>query len=283
MSRKTIIPEVVLLVLLFIVSLGGVLSLNFTGYYSTVNQFGDSVRLYGHGIYANDSYFKAPIFIGTDFNTLFIGIPYISYIVYKYKKRGDTLYSLGLFSTIACVTYLGASLAFGVKYNRFFLLYIAIFSISLFRIFFLKRDIKLDKVFIPTKGLKVFLIFSSLSTFIAWLPDIIPSIMNNSSLSLIEVYTSEVTYVLDMGIISPLCIITLFLLDKGEKVGTLLLSFILKICISIGIIMVPQGIVQYMSGADLPLEVMITKSFIFILLSSIALYFNIKLYKLYED
>ena len=39
------------------------------------NQYGDIVKIYGNGIYKNDSYFMAPIFKGTDCTILFLAIP----------------------------------------------------------------------------------------------------------------------------------------------------------------------------------------------------------------
>ena len=56
--------------------------------------------------------------------------------------------------------------------------------------------------------MKVFLVLSGFSLFVAWLPDSIQTLINDSPLALIEVYTTEPTYVLDMGIISPLMFIT---------------------------------------------------------------------------
>lgn len=43
--------------------------------------------------------------------------------------------------------------------------------------------------------MKAFLIVTGISLFVAWLPDIITSIKNGTSLDLIEVYTTEITYI----------------------------------------------------------------------------------------
>ncbi|PWJ96489.1 hypothetical protein C7380_10161 [Oceanotoga teriensis] len=78
---------------------------------------------------------------------------------------------------------------------------------------------KMQKWILPSNGLSIFLILSGVSLFVAWLPDIISSLINGKSLSLIEVYTTEITYVLDIGIISPLIFICLFYLKKNEGIG----------------------------------------------------------------
>ncbi len=41
-------------------------------FYAT-NVYGQSVKMFGDGLYAHESYFKAPIFKGTDAVTLFFG------------------------------------------------------------------------------------------------------------------------------------------------------------------------------------------------------------------
>ena len=72
---KKKIPEILIILLLIIVSLCGVLSLDFDNAHSYVNKFGDEVKLFGSGIYKDDSYFKAAIFIGTDLCVLFFVVP----------------------------------------------------------------------------------------------------------------------------------------------------------------------------------------------------------------
>ncbi|WP_318506953.1 hypothetical protein [Bacillus sp. T3] len=113
----------------------------------------------------------------------------------------------------------------------------------------------------------------------AWLPDIIPSLWNGTSLSLIEVYTTEITYVLDMGVISPLMFICLYLLKLKDGMGDVLLGIILKACSIIGIMVIVQTVVQYLAGIVWPLPVIITKVGIFVVLAGFAAFFDIKLYK----
>ena len=103
--------------------------------------------------------------------------------------------------------------------------------------------------------------------------------MNGRSLSLIEVYTTEITYVLDMGVISPLIFICLFLLKKKDGLGDILLAIILKICEVIGVMLPIQTLFQTMAGIKIPIPALVTKLGIFVVLATFAAYFNIKLYK----
>ena len=114
-----------------------------------------------------------------------------------------------------------------------------------------------------TKGLKIFLILSGIALIVAWLPDIIPTLIYGGTLSLIGVYTTNITYVLDMGIISPLCFLCLYLLKKKNPMGTMILLILLKLCIVVGIVMIPQTACQIASGINIPLPALITKSLSF--------------------
>ena len=57
----------------------------------------------------------------------------------------------------------------------------------------------------------------------AWLPDMIPTIVKGTSLSLLDVYTIEITCALDMGIICPMCFLTMYFLKRKNAIGTFLL------------------------------------------------------------
>ena len=64
------IPNVLIILLLLIVTMCGIGSFHTSYSYEIVNQYGENVRMWGAGLYAHDSYFKAPIFIGSDFTIL---------------------------------------------------------------------------------------------------------------------------------------------------------------------------------------------------------------------
>ena len=46
--------------------------------FDIINQYGDSVKMYGDGIYAHDSFFRVPIFKGTDLTILLVGVPMLA-------------------------------------------------------------------------------------------------------------------------------------------------------------------------------------------------------------
>jgi hypothetical protein len=248
-----------------------------------VNQYGDIIKIYGDGIYNNDSYFMAHIFKGTDFTTLFLAIPLmiIALIIdIKYNTLKTKLFLTGI---IVFFLYYSISYSIGVKYNVLHLVYTALFSCTLFASIIgyglLKTyDIKTSAK-ICTTGLKIFLVLCGLSLFVAWLPDIIVSLVNKKSLELIEIYTTQITYVLDMAIISPLIFICLYNLSKGKNIGYILLGIILIMLVMVGIMVIFQTIIPIRGGINMPLGAIITKVGIFVILALVAIYYEIKLFK----
>jgi hypothetical protein len=272
--------SVITISLLIIVSLAGVLSVDFSKSYEVTNQYGDMVKIYGNGIYAYDSFLKAPILIGTDICILFVLVPLFIWTLYCDMKQESNKSKLKLMSVYGAVLYYASSISFGVTFNKFHLLYIALFSITLFGMFSTMRKIKIEEInFKLTRGISAFLIITGIALVVAWLPDIIPTIISGNTLSLIEVYTTEITYVLDMGIIGPLCIVCLILLKRKDKLGVVILAVLLKTCIIVAIMMITQTICQIESGYEIVLPVLITKSGSFFVLGTFAFIFNMKLYK----
>lgn len=67
--------NILLLLLTLLVTICGVCSFNTVHACNAINQYGETIKMWGAGIYAHDSYFKAPIFIGSDFTILVFVIP----------------------------------------------------------------------------------------------------------------------------------------------------------------------------------------------------------------
>ena len=280
---KTIygVLNILAILLILITTIMGICSFHTSHSYEFVNQYGDSIKMWGAGIYAHDSYFKAPIFIGSDVTILLFVLPMsiVAFLrTWKEQSIENYICSSGLIGTLL---YYSASLAFGVTYNGLHLVYIALFGVCFFSACMLLAklhtvSIRQGKVctYHFTKGMKAFLIVTGISLFIAWLPDIIMSIKNGTSLDLIEVYTTEITYVLDMGIISPLMFITYYLIRHENFMGYVFLRIIFKICMCIGIMLPIQTVFQLLADISTPIPALITKVLIFVVMALFAFYFE---------
>lgn len=279
MNKKKDIWAIVTMICMCVTSISGIISMKFNYAHDFINQYGHNVKIFGYGIYANDSYFKAPISIGTDFCILLVMLPLFLYTYLQYRKKADTISELKLISVYAVAFYYAASIAFGVTYNQIFLVYVLLFTCSLFGMFSHIKKVYVTQKINVTKGLQVFLVISGIALIVAWLPDIISAMLKGGTLPLIGVYTTEITYVLDMGVISPMCFVCLYLLKKNDGLGVVLMAILLKACIIVGIMVIPQTICQMLSGVELPLPALLTKVLSFVALGGFALYYNHRMYR----
>lgn len=273
-----------ILLLLLIVTICGISSFNTSCSYEIVNQYGENIRIWGAGIYTHDSYFKAPIFIGSDFTILIGVVPLVIVTYFGIRKVSPIEYDIRMFEILSLLLYYSASQCFGITYNSLHLVYIILFGILFFSTsgIFIKLhtvSVQNQKVcsFRFTKGMKIFLLTSGIALVVAWLPDIITSIVRGTSLELIEVYTTEITYVLDMGIISPLIFLTYCLTKRGHFIGYVLLRMIFRVCMGVGIMLPVQTFFQLAADISIPIPALITKVFIFILLAVFAAFFDYRL------
>lgn len=285
-DKKTIFKflNILTITLTLIVAICGLCSFNTEQSYEVINQYGENIQMWGNGIYLHDSYFKAPIFIGSDFTILIFIVPLAVYTFVKANQKQNIENHISSFSVLSLLLYYAASLAFGVTYNSLHLVYIALFGVCFFSVglMFVKfHTISIQQLtpcsYHITKGIKIFLLIAGISLFVAWLPDIISSIIRGTSLELIEVYTTEITYVLDMGIISPLLLITYFSLKNNNFIGYVLLRMIFKVCMGIGIMLPIQTFFQLLADISIPIPALITKVLIFVMLAFFATIFEIHL------
>lgn len=282
--------SVLIIMLTLAVTICGLCSFNTTQTYHVTNQYGEDVLMWGSGIYRHDSFFKVPIFIGSDFSVLVFVVPFAIFTFWKTFQKESVEYLIRSFSVMSLLLYYAASLAFGVTYNLMHLVYIALFSMCFFGTGFLLAKLYSMSVrqaepypYHVTKGMKIFLLVSGISLVVAWLPDIIRSLVRGTSLELIEVYTTEITYVLDMGIISPLMFLTYFLIRQRSLIGYVLLRMSFMVCIGVGIILLGQSVFQLLSGYLISIPALVTKVIIFVMLAGFASVFDYRLKKSTTD
>src|SRR5512135_695640 len=99
--------------------------------YSFSTLYGQTVQIYGQGLYHRDTVFSAGASQGGDVIALLVALPLliISLMLYRCSSlRGAFL----LASALAYYLYYSASLALVVAYNSLYLLYLALFSASFF-------------------------------------------------------------------------------------------------------------------------------------------------------
>ena len=188
--------------------------------------------LFWKELYKHDTISVATQAMGQDMVTLIIGIPVLIgslYLIRNNSLRGSLIWM----GTLLYFLYTYASMSFLSSYNQLFLVYVALFSLSLYTFMYglLSLDIKTIKESItPGKTSKVagiFLIFSGAMLALMWTKMIVDSLITGIAPSALESYTTLVIQAMDIGIIFPATLIGGILILKGKEWGYTLVSILL--------------------------------------------------------
>lgn len=240
---------------------------------------GREVELYGRGAYANHSLLRATSYMGADWAMLLIILPLLlSASAYLTRSPKSLMVCCG---ALMIVFYYSISLAFGAAFNRYFLLYTALFSVAGlsfgYSVYLLSRTSWNQKNQTQSKnwGTAMFLFLAGTSALI-WLSMIIPALIIGDFSEFIDVNTTEPTFALDIGIIFPLFTVCGIALLKQREFGYRFTPVLLTFYSLVGALVVVQTIVQHNYGIEIPLPKMIGLVASFIVLGVIALILNIR-------
>lgn len=188
--------------------------------------------LFWKGLYKHDTISMAAQAMGQDLITLIIGIPILLGSLYLIRKNSLRGYLIWM-GTIFYFLYTYASIAFLASYNQLFLVYVALFSLSLYTFVYglLSLNVKTVKESItPEKTSKiagVFLIFSGAMLALMWIKMIVDSLLTGIAPAALESYTTLVIQALDIGVVFPATLIGGLLILKGKEWGYALVSILL--------------------------------------------------------
>lgn len=214
---------------------------------------GQTVEIYGRGIYRLDTVIAAAGNRGTDAATLFVALPLLV-IALAWYRRGSLRGGLLLTGTLSYFLYNSASLTFGAAWNALVLIYTAAFSASLFAFVLAFTVIDLPTLAarvsprLHHRGTAAFLIFAGIATALIWLSDIIPAMIQGSAPAVLASYTTVFTYAFDLAVITPATILAGVLLRRRAPLGYLLAPVLLILCLLIGIVVVSQTVFQVNAG-----------------------------------
>jgi len=204
--------------------------------YTFTTHRGQDVRIHGRGLYRDDTVFVAAGYRGQDVATLFFAVPLLLVGIF-WSWSGSLAGHLLLLGILAYVLYAYASMALGAAYNRFFLLYTVLFSASLFALMlmFIAYDAEAFSSSLgenpPRNGIAIFMIVSGIVTLFVWGLPLVDALRRNAVPDRVDIYTTPVTYALDLAIITPSTFIAGALLLSGALFGYLVAVALLAIII----------------------------------------------------
>lgn len=270
-----------LIVILVLISAGAGLFWQSEGNsYTFPSLYGETVQIYGQGLYEHDTIFSAGASQGADLVALFVTLPLlvISFALYR---RGSLRGGFLLAGAFAYYLYYGASLGLSVAYNELYLVYLALFSASFFA-FVLSLtmfDLPTLPAFIsqrlPRRGLATLMFVAGLGTAFIWLSDVANSLSVDGVPAALGTNISLITYTIDVGIIAPACLLAGIQILRRAPLGYLLTGILTTLLALIGAMVIGQTVMQLKIGVELSPGQMIGMVGTWVIMGGIAVWLSI--------
>lgn len=196
--------------------------------FSLVNFRGEDVTINARGLYYWDTVSSAAQMQANDAITLFLALPLLG-ISYHLTQKGSLRGKLLLSGTLAFILYTYITMCFGAAYNPFFLIYVALFSLSLFAFVLSMMSFEMSSLTthfsenLPRRWIAGLLFFAAAFLSLAWLGRIALT-LTPGAVPILENTTSMFIQAMDLGIIVPVCILSGVLLLRRKPWGYLLAS-----------------------------------------------------------
>ncbi|HEY3313046.1 MAG TPA: hypothetical protein VGK00_15500 [Anaerolineales bacterium] len=229
--------------------------------FAFTNHRGESVMVNGHGLYYYDTVSSAAQMQGNDFITLLVGLPLLAvstWLAFRGSMRGRLL----LTGTLGFFLYTYMSMSTLTSYNFLFLVYVALFALSLYAFIFSMMSFDLanlpgqfsDKL--PRGWIAGLMFVVAGFLGLAWLGRILMPLLQNQVPALDNTTTLVIQF-MDLGLIVPLAILAGFLLLRKSAWGYLLASVMLTKGLTLGLGVSAMAINMAMQGVPDSLGIMI--------------------------
>lgn len=232
---KGLVPAIILLA--FVAALAGLMPGEGQPYTLT-NLRGEEVTINARGLYYWDTSSSAAQMQANDLVTLTLGLPLLT-LSFWLTLRGSLRGRLLMTGTLGFILYTYLTMCVGAAYNKFFLIYVALFGASLFAfgLSLMSFDLKtLPSRFsakLPRVWIAGLLFFVAAFLSLAWLGRIAATLTPNAVPAL-ENTTSMFIQAMDLGIVAPLCVLSGILLLRRHGWGYLLASVTLLKFLTLG-------------------------------------------------
>jgi len=240
---KWLVP--LILILTMIAALAGVWPAEGTPYSLTTFR-GEQVTINARGLYYWDTVSMAAQMQANDLIALVLGLPLLA-LSFWLTLRGSLRGRIMLAGTLGFILYTYITMAFGAHYNVLFLVYVALFSLSLFAFVLVMMSFDLATLpyrfseKLPRGWIAGLLFFAAAFLSLAWLgrvaatfaPGAVPALENTTSMFI---------QVMDLGIIVPVCALSGVLLLRRQPWGYLLASVGLMKFLTLGIAVSLMGL-----------------------------------------
>jgi len=235
---------------------------------------GETVMIRGSGLYRFDTVNSSSQEIGTDIVTLLIGIPLLITGI-MLSRKGTLRGQLLLTGALGYFLYTYGAMCFLTAFNPLFLVYVALFSLSLFGFILSMSHLDVDEVTrhisdrFPRRAIAAYFIIVAAFLTLAWLGLVASPSLTWTPPNGLESAITMVIQALDLGVIVPTSILTAALLLKKQAWGYALSSVMLLKILTMGAALIAMIIGQIL--ADVKIDPVTSVIFVLISISGIAL------------
>lgn len=214
--------------------------------YPLTNFRGEEVTINARGLYYWDTVSSAAQMQANDLVMLILGLPLLG-ISFALTLRGSLRGKLLLTGTLGFILYTYVTMCFGAAYNPLFLVYVALFSLSLFAFVLSMMSFDLESLparfsdRLPRGWIAGLLFFAGGFLLLAWLGRIAPTVFGDQTPAL-ENATSMFIQAMDLGLIVPLCLLSGVLLLRRRPWGYLLASIGMMKFLTMGVAVSLMGL-----------------------------------------
>jgi hypothetical protein len=221
--------------------------------YAYTSLRGENVLINGHGLYFYDTVSSAAQMQANDLMTLVVGLPLLvisTILACCGSLRGRLLMT----GTLGFFLYTYMSMSFATAFNSLFLVYVALFSLSLFAFILAMMTFDLSTLpaqfseRLPRRSIAGLLIAAGVFLLLAWVGGRILSPLLQGTVAPLENLTTMVIQVMDLGLILPLAVLAGILILKRSSWGYLLGSVAVMKMLTMGFAVTGMGINMALNG-----------------------------------
>ncbi|MCS6826448.1 MAG: hypothetical protein NZ553_07540 [Caldilinea sp.] len=223
---------------------------------------GEEVTVNARGLYYWDTVSSAAQMQANDLVMLTLSLPLLA-VSFWLAQRGSLRGRLLLAGALGFILYTYATMCFGAHYNALFLVYVALFSLSLFAFVLVMMSFDLTSLPAhfskepPRRAIAGLLFFMAGFLALAWSGRILPTLAPLSlgekggvqGIPALENTTSMFIQAMDLALIAPLCVLAGVLLLRRQPWGCLLAAVGLTKFLIMGVAVSLMGLNMARVGA----------------------------------
>lgn len=231
--------------------------------------------LFWTGLYRAETPWTSPQMRGQDLVTL-LALPFLVWTGAA-ARRGSARGALAWIGLLGYMFYTYAGAAFAYRFNEFVLIYIALFSLTVFALAAAVSSLDFAAIArtfdagTPRRAVVGFLAFLGLMLTLLWVGQMMPFFLNGTLPELIVRANTPTNfvYVLDLGFVVPLSVLGGVWLWRRDPWGYAAAGYVLTKGLTMGLALLSMTLFQWLAGQDF--DPFLSGVWVFLTVSSLSM------------